>query len=161
MKEKSIKILLLLLLAALLIVFGLRAAGEYYSYSRSQEHYRLADEYIEQNKFNEAIGELEKSIEIYPYNYIVYEELISIYFLNRDYDKAVEVCHYGLKYMPKHFKIYLNLSQIYVMKKDYCKALKSVETAIKLDGMSREFSGYGTIKAAHGRMKKHNCDMVK
>jgi tetratricopeptide (TPR) repeat protein len=161
MKNKGIKIVILIVLLIVAAFYWLAALKEYRSLQESHEYYKRACISMEAGRIDEARDELTKSISAYPYSFEAYDALASIQYLKKDYDGAIEIYKSGLKYMPKDGKLCFELSRFYYMKEDYCRAQNYMERAQKLDPslVSREFQL--VYERAHKKMGRHTCVIDK
>ncbi|MBU0581013.1 MAG: tetratricopeptide repeat protein [Candidatus Margulisbacteria bacterium] len=78
---------------------------------------------------DKAISMLKEILRIDARNYIAYKDLISIYFREHQYEKALEKCNEMLRFFPNDYwvyyyrgNIYMGLDKLFEAKTDYEKA---------------------------------------
>jgi|GEM_PF-4083712 len=79
-----------------------------------------------------SVEELQNKIAQFEYEEKWYGELAYIYFLNREYEKALEITSRGIKNNPRSAYLYDMQARIYQMKGDFERAAESIETAFNL-----------------------------
>ena len=100
---------------------------DYYNY------YELARQYIGNGKLEEAIGLLEKSIEIKSDFWQSWFNLGSTYLMRGDLDKALEALERANELEPEKEEILLNLGVIHAKKGDFDRAKEILEEGLRLN----------------------------
>lgn len=99
----------------------------------AREHYYQGRFYGEQEKYTEAIIELEKAIELYPAYADAYNALGVVYHRQQHYQKAIKYYLLAIEADPRHAKARTNLAMIYNEQKEFHKALQHLEKALETD----------------------------
>jgi len=79
-----------------------------------------------------SVEELQKKIAQFEYEEKWYGELAYIYYLNKEYEKALEITSRGIKNNPRSAYLYDMKARVYQMKGDFDNAAESIETAFNL-----------------------------
>lgn len=98
----------------------------------AREHYYQGVFYGKQEKYVEAIMELEKAIELYPAYADAYNALAVVYHRQKQYQKAIEYYLLGIEADPKHVKARTNLAMTYNAQHEYRKAVRQLEKALEI-----------------------------
>jgi serine/threonine protein kinase/Tfp pilus assembly protein PilF len=89
-------------------------------------------------KLPEAVSEGQLSQDLDPLSISVNTGLDSLYYLQRDYDKALAQCRKALEISPDAGTIHSDLSDIYSARSMRAQAIDELEQAIRLEGGSEE-----------------------
>lgn len=104
---------------------------------RPSTHYGLGVFYLERRKFDLAISELEKAIQLDPQDIIAfnsYGQLGYIYLLKGQLDKAIEMYNKAIRgEIDNKESAYQNLGHCYLLKNDLDKAMLAYQEALKLN----------------------------
>ena len=98
-KKSRLPIILALTTVALaaVVILVLVVAGNNSSSARVKKHLQLAQRYLEELNYEQAIAEYEAAIEIDPQNPDAYEKLAELYILQGNYDQAAAILKNGIK----------------------------------------------------------------
>lgn len=99
----------------------------------AREYYHQGVFYGKQEKYVEAIMELEKAIELHPAYADAYNALAVVYHRQKQYQKAIEYYLLGIEADPKHVKARTNLAMIYNEQHEYRKAVRQLEKTLEID----------------------------
>ena len=99
----------------------------------AREHYHQGVFYGRQEKYVEAIMELEKAIELHPAYADAYNALAVVYHRQKQYQKAIEYYLLGIEADPNHVKARTNLAMIYNEQHEYRKAVRQLEKTLEID----------------------------
>ena len=86
----------------------------------------------------EAVSEGQLSQDLDPLSISVNTGLDTMYYLQRDYDKALTQCRKALEISPDAATIHSDLFDIYSAKSMHAQAIDELEQAIRLEGGSEE-----------------------
>lgn len=111
----------------------------------------MAKNAYKQKQYAEAIGYLDKAIELKPDAYDLYVKRGSMHALEKRYDKAIENCDSAISLRPDDPELYSSRGQFRVGNKQPMLALEDLDKAISLapnNGMAYMFRGlaYGTME---------------
>ncbi len=112
---------------------GMCAQDAQISMQLAREHYRQGVFYGKQEKYVEAVMELEKAIELYPAYADAYNALGVVYHHQKQYQEAIEQYLLAIEADPSHVKAHTNLAIVYNDQKEYRKAVRQLEQALELD----------------------------
>lgn len=94
----------------------------------------LGDQYYQAQKFNVAIEQYEKAVELGNKDANVYGDLATSYFYTGKADKAIETAKKGLEIQPNHPVINVNLARYMAYgKNDLFGAVAQLEKYLKVD----------------------------
>ncbi len=124
--------LLFLLLFGELFYSGY-AQGLQDSKGLAREHYYQGIFYGKQEKYTEAVIELEKAIELNPAYADAYNALAVVYHRQKQYQQAIEQYLLAIESNPRHVKARTNLAMIYKERQEFRKALRQLEKALESD----------------------------
>lgn len=127
----------------ILVLYALFLAGEFVLSVHAQdirsipplalEHYRQGVFYGKQEKYVEAIMELEKAIAEFPGYADAYNALGVVYHKQAHYQQAIEQYLSAIEANPHHAKARTNLALVYRQQQEYRKALQQLEKALESD----------------------------
>ena len=121
--------------------------------SEENKYFYSALSNIQNEKYNEAIDDLLKVIEIDNNNLDAYHNLARVYYEIRNYDKAIETYNKSIEIYPHDSDIYYYRAEVYIDKKDYDKAIEDLEKAIiKNEAYS---DAYYLMSVAYRKKKKY------
>ncbi len=136
----------------ILISDTLRKAPDHYF-----SHYGMAQEWMRQEKLEDALKELDKALKapISPSSYdAVYSTMGQIYFLQRKYDKGIEVMQKALSIAQKD-SYYINLGVFYRRTGRFNEAIQSNLKALEIGTKRPEvYNNLGVIYEYQGDFKK-------
>jgi TolB-like protein/Tfp pilus assembly protein PilF len=89
-------------------------------------------------KLTEAVNEGKLAQELDPLSVTVNTGLDTLYYLQRDYDRALEQCRKALKISPSAATIHYDLFDIYSAKSMRSRAVDELEQAIRFEGRPQE-----------------------
>jgi len=94
-------------------------------------HYQIGMSYFHDNNIQPAYVELQKALELNPYDKQIHSALGIIYLSKlEDYPKAVEHFKKALKYDEDYAEAYTNIGNAYAKMGEFNKAIESYRTAI-------------------------------
>ncbi|MCG2721596.1 MAG: tetratricopeptide repeat protein [Thermodesulfovibrionales bacterium] len=94
-------------------------------------HYQIGMSYFHDNNIQPAYVELQKALELNPYDKQIHNALGIIYLSKlEDYPKAVEHFKKALKYDEDYAEAYTNIGNAYAKMGEFNKAIESYRTAI-------------------------------
>ncbi|MFZ5907426.1 MAG: tetratricopeptide repeat protein [Nitrospirota bacterium] len=94
-------------------------------------HYQIGMSYFHDNNIQPAFVELQKALELNPYDKQIHNALGIIYLSKlEDYPKAVEHFQKAIKYDENYSEAYTNLGNAYARMGEFNKAIESYRTAI-------------------------------
>lgn len=100
--------------------------------SPQYQHLKKGDNYSDKGKWNEAIVEYTKAIEIAPDLIKAYNNRAVAYTEKGDYDKAIIDCNKVIQMDPQSTIPYYNRSIAFLYKKEYQKALEDCDIILML-----------------------------
>ncbi len=130
MKTFVFVVLLLFTSALILPIYG--------CVSESESHYNAGAELHEQGRWEEAIAEYNKAIELDPNLAIVYNNRGAAYFETGQYDLAIADFNKAIELAPNLAMAYANRALTYTVLGMDTEAEQDVEIAVQL-GIDREF----------------------
>jgi tetratricopeptide (TPR) repeat protein len=92
----------------------------------------LAKLYTYKKDFKKAMEYADKTYELNKYDIKLTKLLITIYTMNGEFNKALDMCFSLLKYDKKNAQYYYKIGELYELMKDYQNALKYIEEGLKL-----------------------------
>ena len=95
-------------------------------------HYNLGKIYEDNGKYDKAIEEYNKAIELNPYHYRTYLNLGNIYYKMGRIDEAIVHYKKALSFNPNDYKAWNNLGTISIQKGLYEEAIKNYKRAIEI-----------------------------
>jgi eukaryotic-like serine/threonine-protein kinase len=99
----------------------------------------------------EARAEIGRALQLSPFSGPVYNDTITVYWLNHEYDEAIAQGRAGLGIDPDNAQLHVNLGLAYAQKGMFAEAVREGETGRKLDDSPILYGFLGTIYAAAGR----------
>lgn len=118
----------------------------FFSLDSAKAHFNLALAYEKEGKYNEAIAEYNRVLEIDPNYFLVYNNIGNIYTSKNLYDEAIIEYRRCLEIEPNYFLAYNNLGNIYGLRQEYNKAIESYEKSIELNpSYSESHSNLGLL----------------
>lgn len=100
--------------------------------SPQYEHLKKGDDYSENGKWNEAIIEYTKAIELAPSLIEAYNNRATAYIEKGEYDKAIDDCTKAIEIDPQSTIPYYNRSIVYLHKGQYEKAIDDCDKIIEM-----------------------------
>ena len=141
----------LLALIALLL-----SAGNTHASGSAKEAVNKGMEYGKQGKFNEAITEFNKAIEIDPNSYNAYFNRGIAHKYVGDYDQAIVDYSKVVEINPKADNAYTNRGNIYAEKGDYDRAISDYNRAIEINPNPKLANAYSNRGEAYFYKKNYN-----
>ncbi|HVW13126.1 MAG TPA: FG-GAP-like repeat-containing protein [Mucilaginibacter sp.] len=89
--------------------------------------------YMSQNHLDEAEAAFQKAIEVNPDEILNYIDLVKLYILQKNYDKAAEEARTGLKVKPGNADLELILAEALEGKQDRQGAINEIQGVLKTD----------------------------
>ncbi len=102
-------------------------------YALAREHYDQGRYFAEQEKYIEAVIELEKAIALYPAYTEAYNALGVVHHRQREHQKAIKFYLLAIESNPGDAKVRTNLAMVYNERQEFAKARKQLEKALKSD----------------------------
>jgi tetratricopeptide (TPR) repeat protein len=96
------------------------------------EHLKKGDSYADEGKWNEAIAEYTKAIELKPDFVEAYSNRASVYTDMGEYDKAIVDCTKAIELDPQSTIPYYNRSIAYLYKGEYEKTIADCDKILEL-----------------------------
>jgi tetratricopeptide (TPR) repeat protein len=121
----KITIVLLTILISLVITVSACMSPEY-------QHLKNGDDFSDQGKWNEAIAEYTKAIEIAPKLAEAHNNRATAYTEKGDYDKAIADCNTVIEMDPESVIAYYNRSIAYLYNRQYTKAISDCDKMIQM-----------------------------
>ena len=90
-----------------------------------------ADVYFNTNQPDSALIVYLKSIEADPSSYVIWKQVIMIYFEQKNYNSAVEKCNQAIQYFPTNPEIYFYEGIAFMQLKKNLEAARIFETGLK------------------------------
>jgi len=100
--------------------------------SPEYQHLKNGDDYADQGKWNEAVAEYTKAIEIAPKLAEAYNNRASAYTENGDYAKAIADCNKVIEMDPESVVAYYNRSIAYLYNRQYENALNDCDKILEM-----------------------------
>ena len=91
-----------------------------------------------QQKYQEAIADLDEALKINPQDARTYEQRAAMEMNTKDYDKALADYSKAIKFLPDEISNYLYRGYIYELRGDKKNAMADSESALKLDATNQE-----------------------
>ena len=91
-----------------------------------------------QQKYQEAIADLDEALKINPQDARTYEQRAAMEMNTKDYDKALADYSKAIKFLPDEISNYLYRGYIYELRGDKKNAMADSESALKLDPTNQE-----------------------
>jgi len=108
-----------------------------------------------QNKFDDAIIEFKKALELHPVLSMAYENLGTAYLATRQYAEAITVCKRAIALWPQKSSLYMRLGYAYYELHDSDMAYQSLTRALSLGARENHiFYCLGTIYQSRGELHK-------
>ncbi|ELV05728.1 tetratricopeptide repeat protein, partial [Brachyspira hampsonii] len=98
--------------------------------SEENKYFYSALNNIQNKKYDEAIDDLIKIIEIDPHNLDAYHNLARVYYDMENYDKAIDTYNKSIEIYPHDSDTYYYRAESYLNKKDYDKAIEDLRKSI-------------------------------
>jgi tetratricopeptide (TPR) repeat protein len=89
--------------------------------------------YMSQNHLDEAEASFQKAIQVNPDEILNYIDLVKLYILRRDYEKAIDEARSGLKVKPGNSNLQLILAEALADKHDRQAAINELQEILKND----------------------------
>ena len=99
----------------------------------SKKHYKKAEAYFDEKKYDEAIVEYEKILKNDKNNFDVLVKCAETYFFNIKFSIASEYYLRAIELRPNYAKAYNNLGNLSVLEGDREKAKKEYKKALEID----------------------------
>jgi tetratricopeptide (TPR) repeat protein/TolB-like protein len=97
-----------------------------------ETHLAMGSTYLATGKYEEAVDELKRAVELAPNSDDGYRRLASAYMRSGEKDKAIETYQKAIQIAPYYWKNYNLLGQAYLELGDYGKALPAFQRVIEL-----------------------------
>jgi len=139
--------------------FNMELAGSLREYQRAIElkpndatahHWYGNDSLVSYGRFDEAISEGKRAVELDPLSPIINADLGITLYLARRYDEAREQLHKALAIDPTFFYVHYNLGVVLQLKGDLPGAIAEYEKAKQLSGDSLVIALLGSAKGMAG-----------
>ena len=130
---RIIILFIIMLLGAGCLLQDIFAQNAQPSPESAQEHYNTGVFYGKQEKYEEAVMELEKAIALQPAYADAYNALGVVYYLQKDDQKAIEQYLLAIEADPKQVKARTNLAILYQEQGEYRKAVQQIEKALEIN----------------------------
>lgn len=118
-----------LLFLTILILFSCKAEQKYYS-AKTSSHKELAQIYLKDGRYTEALKELELAKQIDKCDAEVYNLLGIVYMAKKDYNKAEEYFKEAIKLNPGYSEAYNNYGSLKSLQEKYQEAITYFEKAL-------------------------------
>jgi len=105
----------------------------YHDPIKSEEHKKKGNEFFENAKWKDALGEYTEALRRDPKNYKIYSNRAACFTKLMDWQRALEDCETCLKMEPTFVKIYIRKGKIQFFLKQYHKALETYSKGLDLD----------------------------
>ena len=139
LKSRQVIITLIVCIMVLILAIVLFRSNSGKKMPALDDQLALAQKYLEEMDYDNAILAFEAAIDIDPKCEEAYVGLASAYVGLEDYDKAAEVLNEGLKKVDEPISLHEKLVEIYLKTENYEKCIEELEILIELDGDNKEY----------------------
>ena len=101
--------------------------------------YQLGRLHAQYGRFEKAIVPLQRSIELNPHDWKVFNILSVCYMRLNQFDKMEETCKAAVRLAPNEANVHNSLGMSYFLQRKYHEAMDSFETTVGLNGENPEF----------------------
>lgn len=106
---------------------------EIYEVPSAKTHYSKGREYLNKSKYDEAIAEFTKAVELDPKYQIVYYYLGVVYSDKKDYDNAIANLSKAVELDPEDDFAWYDRADVYLKKGEYALAISDYTKVLELD----------------------------
>jgi tetratricopeptide (TPR) repeat protein len=158
-KEALLTIALCLLIAWVIMPIS---CAEEKATDTAEWHYNQGVDLQEQGRYDEAIEEYNKAIELNPEFVEAYQKRGGIYNAEKnEFDKAIADFDKAIKLDPEFALAYTGRGMAYAFKHEFDKAIADFDKAIKLDPGAVNYFVRGCVYAEVGESNKAISDLEK
>ncbi|MEE9523200.1 MAG: tetratricopeptide repeat protein [Thermodesulfovibrionales bacterium] len=144
-----------LLLLLLFILMSCATAPSTADKAQSEAFYQIGLSYMQEQRFQDAFVELQKSIKTDPDNKEALNALGLIYIKFEDFDRAEQSFLDALDVDENFSDAYHNLGVVYTRKKEWDKSIVQFENALNNPLYAKPETSYYNIGNAYYRLKKY------
>ena len=124
--------------------------------------YQLGRLHAQYGRFEKAIVPLQRSIELNPHDWKVFNILSVCYMRLNQFDKMEETCKAAVRLAPNEANVHNSLGMSYLLQGKYHEAMDSFETTILLDEDNPEFrENLAKVYEALGKVDKASNEREK
>ena len=121
--------------------------------SEENKYFYSALNNIQNLKYEEAINDLLKVIEIDNDNLDAYHNLARVYYEMQNFDKAIETYNKSIEIYPHDSDAYYYRAEVYIQQKNYDKAIEDLEKSISKNEAYSD--AYYLMSVAYRKNKKY------
>lgn len=118
-KLQRLEVGLLILILPFALYGAYRSQQSWETYQRAEQHLKLGQLHVHNNRFEEGIDEYRQSVALYPELYAAWADLATCYHLLGDHEGEVQVYHQALTHLPDRVELRQGLAEAYHETNDF------------------------------------------